>query len=87
MTNKVIRYGILGCGMMGQEHIRNILLLDNVEITVLAEPNAEMREKAQALVPNARTLEGLDALLEADDIDALVIATPNFQHAEQLQAL
>ncbi len=87
MTNKVIRYGILGCGMMGQEHIRNILLLDNVEITVLAEPNAEMREKAQALVPNARTLEGLDALLEADDIDALVIATPNFQHAEQLQGI
>ncbi|CZF81321.1 Putative oxidoreductase YteT precursor [Grimontia celer] len=84
MTDQVIRYGILGCGMMGQEHIRNIQLLENVEITVLAEPNAEMREKAQALVPNARTIEGLDELLEANDIDALVIATPNFQHAEQL---
>lgn len=84
MTDQVIRYGILGCGMMGQEHIRNIQLLENVEITVLAEPNAEMREKAQALVPVARTVEGLDELLEANDVDALVIATPNFQHAEQL---
>lgn len=84
MTDQVIRYGILGCGMMGQEHIRNIQLLENVEITVLAEPNAEMRAKAQALVPTARTVEGLDELLEANDVDALVIATPNFQHAEQL---
>ncbi|NGN96089.1 Gfo/Idh/MocA family oxidoreductase [Grimontia sp. S25] len=84
MTDQVIRYGILGCGMMGQEHIRNIQLLENVEITVLAEPNAEMRQKAQALVPTARSVEGLDELLEANDADALVIATPNFQHAEQL---
>ncbi|WP_281545838.1 Gfo/Idh/MocA family oxidoreductase [Grimontia sp. SpTr1] len=84
MTDQVIRYGILGCGMMGQEHIRNIQLLENVDITVLAEPNAEMREKAQTLVPTARTVEGLDELLEANDVDALVIATPNFQHAEQL---
>ncbi|KKD59297.1 oxidoreductase [Grimontia sp. AD028] len=84
MTDQVIRYGILGCGMMGQEHIRNIQLLENVEITVLAEPNAEMRKKAHALVPTARSVEGLDELLEANDIDALVIATPNFQHAEQL---
>ncbi|WP_325895399.1 Gfo/Idh/MocA family protein [Grimontia sp. NTOU-MAR1] len=84
MTDKVIRYGILGCGMMGQEHIRNIQLLENVKITVLAEPNAEMRQKAHALVPTARSVEGLDELLEANDVDALVIATPNFQHAEQL---
>ncbi|MDD1793740.1 Gfo/Idh/MocA family oxidoreductase [Enterovibrio sp. ZSDZ42] len=85
MTDKhPIRYGILGCGMMGQEHIRNIQLLDHAEITVLAEPNAEMLEKAHALVPTARTVSDLDALLDADDVDALVIVTPNFQHAEQL---
>jgi myo-inositol 2-dehydrogenase / D-chiro-inositol 1-dehydrogenase len=24
----MLRYGIIGCGMMGQEHLRNIALLD-----------------------------------------------------------
>ncbi|WP_394209047.1 Gfo/Idh/MocA family protein [Enterovibrio calviensis] len=79
-----IRYGILGCGMMGQEHIRNIQLLDHAEITVLAEPNPDMLKKAQALVPSARAVSDLDALLEGNDVDALVVVTPNFQHAEQL---
>ncbi|MEI8609121.1 Gfo/Idh/MocA family oxidoreductase [Enterovibrio sp. Hal110] len=79
-----LRYGILGCGMMGREHIRNIQLLDNVEITVLAEPNAEMRELAHTLVPEATCVDDLDALMETNNVDAIVVATPNYQHAEQL---
>ena len=33
-----IRYGIIGTGMMGCEHIRNIRLLPDVEITAIADP-------------------------------------------------
>ncbi|MDD1780187.1 Gfo/Idh/MocA family oxidoreductase [Enterovibrio sp. ZSDZ35] len=83
----LVRYGILGCGMMGQEHIRNIQLLDNAEVTVLADPNIQMRTLAHQLVPTARIVDGIDALLNSDDIDALVIATPNYQHVEQLLTL
>ena len=28
---KTMRYGLIGCGMMGQEHLRNIALLDDAE--------------------------------------------------------
>ena len=38
-----LRYGLIGCGMMGQEHIRNIELLDDTQITVVFEPDAQMR--------------------------------------------
>ncbi|KXF80754.1 Gfo/Idh/MocA family protein [Enterovibrio coralii] len=82
--NALVRYGILGCGMMGQEHIRNIQLLDKADVTVLAEPDSDMRKKAQLLVPNARVVNGIEALLDSQDIDAIVIATPNYQHVDQL---
>ena len=28
-----VRYGIIGCGMMGQEHLRNIALLPGASVT------------------------------------------------------
>jgi myo-inositol 2-dehydrogenase / D-chiro-inositol 1-dehydrogenase len=34
-----LRYGIIGAGMMGREHIRNLMALDDVRITALADPH------------------------------------------------
>lgn len=79
-----IRYGIIGCGMMGQEHLKNIALLDGTEVTAIYEPDPEMRAKASTLAPNAVFSLSLDDLLQRDDIDCLVIASPNFCHADQL---
>ena len=41
-----IRYGIIGTGMMGCEHIRNLAAMDDVEIVAVADPNEEPREWA-----------------------------------------
>jgi hypothetical protein len=46
-----MRYGIVGCGMMGQEHIRNIALLAQAEVSAFVEPDAGMAAATQALVP------------------------------------
>lgn len=81
---KLTRYGLVGCGMMGREHIRNLGLLKDVAVTAIFEPDAEMRARAAALAPGARFAESLDDLLGADDLDALVIASPNHCHAQQL---
>jgi predicted dehydrogenase len=35
-------YGIIGCGMMGQEHIRNIQLLPQASVRAVYEPDPEM---------------------------------------------
>ena len=35
-------YGIIGCGMMGQEHLSNIALLEDAIATVIYEPDPEM---------------------------------------------
>lgn len=80
-------YGIIGCGMMGQEHLRNIALLDNTRVGAIYEPNAAMREISAELAPEALFMDSLEALLSHPDLDCLLIASPNFRHLEQLEAL
>ena len=81
------RYGIIGCGMMGQEHLRNIRLQPDAAVAAIYEPNAEMAERAAQFAPDAAFVAGLDALLGRTDLDCLVIASPNFRHVEQLERI
>ena len=81
-----IRYGLLGAGMMGQEHIRNIQLLDGARVSAVADPNAQMRDAAAALA-DARAFAEMDDLLQADICDAYLVASPNDTHAGMMQRL
>lgn len=76
-----IRYGIIGSGMMGQEHIRNIALVDGAVVSAVADPNTQMRESAAALAgPGCVTFDHHQPLLANDLCDAIVIAAPNHLH-------
>ena len=52
--SEVINYGIVGCGMMGQEHARNIALLPEARVAAVFEPDAQMADAARRVVPAAR---------------------------------
>jgi len=83
-----IRYGIIGTGMMGCEHIRNLAAMDDVEITAVADPNEEPRGwavKACGDRFSPRVHEDYNDLLDADDVDALVVASPNFTHIDVMR--
>ncbi|MDN5568495.1 MAG: Gfo/Idh/MocA family oxidoreductase, partial [Paracoccus sp. (in: a-proteobacteria)] len=86
-TTRTLTYGIIGCGMMGQEHLRNIALLRDTAIGAIFEPDADMRARARDLAPTAHFVDSIDALLECPDLDCLLIASPNFRHLEQLHAI
>jgi len=76
-----IRYGIIGSGMMGQEHIRNINLIDGARVTAVSDPDRDMRDRAQALAGSGcRAFDRHQDLLSEDLCDALVIAAPNHLH-------
>lgn len=81
---RTITYGIIGCGMMGQEHLRNIALLKDTAVGAIFEPDAAMRKAARRFAPAARFVDSVGALLDLDDIDCLLIASPNYCHVEQL---
>ncbi|QKV20074.1 Gfo/Idh/MocA family protein [Oricola thermophila] len=83
-----VKYAIIGSGMMGQEHIRNIGLVEGARITAVAEPDAAMRAAAAALVPgDVAFCEDYRELLKRADADAFVVASPNHTHAEILDRL
>ncbi|MEL7092995.1 MAG: Gfo/Idh/MocA family oxidoreductase [Pseudomonadota bacterium] len=79
-----IRYGLIGTGMMGQEHMRNIALLPGCSVGAFYEPDADMAARAQAIAPAARAADTLDALLADDSLDCLAIASPNHLHVDQI---
>jgi len=91
-----IRYALVGTGMMGREHIRNLALLRELgevdaEVVAIVDPNEAMRSSALAL---ARQL-GNDRVrahphhgaLQVGDCDAIVLVSPNHTHRELLEAL
>ena len=88
-----IRYGIIGTGMMGCEHILNLGHIDDAVVVAISDPNAPSLEMAQACIdvgPSGRRSERLGVysdhaqLLARDDLDAVVIASPNHTHADVL---
>ena len=82
-----VRYGIIGCGMMGQEHLRNIALLPGASVTRIFEPDDGVAQGSLALAPGAVRAASLAEVVQASDVDCLLIASPNFRHAEQLREI
>jgi myo-inositol 2-dehydrogenase/D-chiro-inositol 1-dehydrogenase len=82
-----VRYGFIGCGMMGQEHLRNIALLPGASVTRVFEPDDTMAQGSLALAPGAGRVHSLAEVVLAPDVDCLVITSPNFRHAEQMREI
>ena len=81
-----ISIGLIGAGMMGQEHIQNFNLLDGVRVGAIADTNASMRDTAAALCAQKITpMADFEKLLTDPSLDAFVIATPNFHHIDVLR--
>ncbi|WP_170370179.1 Gfo/Idh/MocA family protein [Ruegeria arenilitoris] len=81
---RTINYGLIGCGMMGQEHLHNIALLEGTQVAAIFEPDPEMASAAQAIAPGARMVPSLQDLLAVEELDCLVIASPNHLHVDQI---
>ncbi len=82
-----MRYGVIGCGMMGQEHLRNLALLPDVDVVAIFEPDAGMRARAAEVAPSARMVGSVAELLAIEAIDCLLIASPNHFHLGQLEEI
>ena len=84
-----LRFGIVGAGMMGREHIRNLRLLPGGRLTALADPTQNSLDWAltEAGDPTVRTFETSEALATSGLVDAVIVASPNFTHRQVLEPL
>ena len=81
-----IRYGIVGCGSMGREHIENIRAMGGAVVTAVSDPSPASREQASALLEGqAKLFEHHGDLLQSGLCDAVVVASPNFTHIEVMR--
>lgn len=85
----MIRYGLIGAGMMGQEHIRNINILPDAAVTAVADPDEGMRQLSLATAQSNKGYITAEDLITQEDanLDAYLVAAPNDLHAGILQRL
>ncbi|HEX4665732.1 MAG TPA: Gfo/Idh/MocA family oxidoreductase [Chthoniobacterales bacterium] len=76
------RLGFLGVGWIGANRLAALAKSDLVEIAAVADPVADLVEKATAHAPEVMRFSRLEELLECG-LDGVVIATPSAQHAAQ----
>lgn len=84
---QTLHYGIIGCGMMGQEHLRNIALVPGARVAAIFEPDAGMRARAAALAPEAVFVASIAEVLAHTEVNCLLIASPNDLHLGQLEEI
>lgn len=83
-----IRWGIVGAGMMGIEHIQNLRITPGAQVVALADPHAPSIARATAAVgEEVATFDSAGALAASGLCDAVVVASPNFTHIDVLQPL
>lgn len=81
----MLRYGIIGSGNMGQEHIANIRLLAGTVVSAVSDPDPGMREAALALAGSgAKGFADHRDMLASGTVDVVVLASPNQTHVDIL---
>ena len=84
-ANDKITVGIIGCGIRGKQHARELAKLPECEIASVCDPDStRMDEVAAQLMeskrPRPQAVRDLRTMLADKSIDAVFIATPNHWH-------
>jgi predicted dehydrogenase len=81
----LLRFGIIGTGMMGFEHIRNLALVPGARVTAIADPHEPSRRWGRETAgEGVLVYDDHRKLLAEAPVDAVVVATPNHTHAAVL---
>ena len=84
----VLRFGIVGAGMMAREHIRNLKLVDNVCVAALADPVQRSLDASIAEIGrDTPTFPDAAAMMRGSPLDAVIVCSPNFTHRAVLEPL
>jgi len=83
-TMDQLRIGIIGTGMMGCEHIRNVMANPECTVTAISDPNDEPLGWARLTLGDdagsVKEFRHHDELLSSGLVDAVIVASPNHTH-------
>jgi UDP-N-acetyl-2-amino-2-deoxyglucuronate dehydrogenase len=76
-----LRFGILGCGVIGPHHARALADLSGAELVAVADTGLQRAEKLAGEF-GCTSYSTLDEMLSGADLDAVCVCTPSGRHAE-----
>jgi predicted dehydrogenase len=83
-----IRYGVVGTGMMGVEHLRNLAITPGAQVVALVDPTPASLGWAKNVVgEGVATFDSVEAFAAGAAVDAVVVASPNHTHRAVLERL
>lgn len=86
-----VRYGLIGTGMMGIEHLNNLAITPGAVVTALADPvETSLGWAKGALGARAQGVQSFDsaeALAKSGLVDAVIVSSPNYTHRKVLEPL
>jgi predicted dehydrogenase len=85
-ANDRIRAAIIGCGIRGKQHARELARLSECEITYVCDPDRDRAAEVAAQVaadgrPAPKAIQDLRTALDDPGVDVVFIAAPNHWHA------
>jgi UDP-N-acetyl-2-amino-2-deoxyglucuronate dehydrogenase len=83
MLNSIekLRFGIVGCGVIGPHHARAIASLQSAQLVAVADVVPELAEKLAGEY-GCSPYTGLEEMLSSVDLDAVCVCTPSGLHAQ-----
>ncbi|HEU4871402.1 MAG TPA: DegT/DnrJ/EryC1/StrS family aminotransferase [Pyrinomonadaceae bacterium] len=78
---RTIRFGVIGLGVMGQEHARVIAANPLLDLAAATDAQAATGRKVASDL-GVKWFGSADEMIRSGEVDAVVIATPHWQHAD-----
>jgi predicted dehydrogenase len=84
--NDTIRAAIIGCGIRGKQHARELARLADCQVAYVCDPDRDRAAEVAALLvaqkrPAPKAVQDLRTALDDASVDAAFIAAPNHWHA------
>jgi predicted dehydrogenase len=80
-ANDRVRVGMIGVGARGQDLLKQVLDVPNVQLVAIADIYSRRRNEAEHLVPGIKTFDDHRHLVEMKDLDGVIVASPLHLHA------
>src|SRR2546430_5970837 len=82
-----VRVGVVGVGMIGQDHIRRLTqVLSGAAVVAVTDVDADRAQSVASGVPGARALPTGQAVIDDDEVDAVLVASWGGTHEDYVVA-